>query len=530
MNRREFIGTATAAALLRRFSYTFSKPASPISLDLRVPMRAAAECATRRMDATRNYRPWFGVQIENGLPSQLVHENWDLGDTSGRFLEAFVMARQMFSPPPFMRLAERRIRAFLHSLFKNGVIYGEDTAGPDHMFAQGSALYALVSDYEASPDSGLRARIESFILALEKLAAKEEDYSWYPQVATKLAPCSHMGAYQIFPMVRFYELTRFAPALRFSERLSRWVLFHDPTITPAGVITKTAWEGHLHAWMDTFTGIIRCAAAGADLDHEAICRRAERLYLWVREHWTTDFGWVADSVGSQTCETDTITSFIRLALELIRIGRHEYWNDIERAVRNQLVENQFRNVDRLHIADTTVRKGVSGAFESYAKPNTLLALQKGTLEGCCIHGGMRGLFVAFQNAVTVSGDAIRVNLLLSNTRPQLDVVSFLPHQGRLELHTQSQQPIWVRCPDWLKPDKAKVDGPGSLKVENKSKGPYLKLSGLTPGAKLSIDFDLPEKEKSYTVAGNLYKAKWCGDTVLELSPCGEPYPIYLRRR
>ena len=492
-------------------------------------MRLAAECAINRMDPARNYRPWFGVQIENGLPAKLVHERWDLGDTSGRFLEAFVMARQMFSAPPLVWLSEQRIRKFLNSLFKDGVVSSEDASGIDHMFAQGSALYGLVSDYEANPHAALRARIETCILALERLAVQEADYSWYPQVATKIAPCSHMGAYQIFPIVRFYELTRFAEALKFAERLSRWVLFHDPTITPDGVITKTGWEGHLHAWMDTFTGIIRCAAAGADLEHEAICRRAEKLYLWVREHYTTEFGWVADSVGSQTCETDTITSFIRLALELIRIGRHEYWNDIERAVRNQLVENQFGNVDRLHLAQAAVRNGVQGAFESYANPNSLLAMTKGTLEGCCIHGGMRGLSLAFQNAVTISKDVIRVNLLLSNSRPLLDIVSFFPDKGRLELQTRSQLPIWVRCPDWLIPDKAKVDGPKSLRVENEVKSPYLRLGGLTPGGKISVEFDLPERTKSYTVAGKLYTVKWRGDTVMEMSPPGEPYPIYLGR-
>jgi hypothetical protein len=481
------------------------------------------------MDPARNYRPWFGVQVENGLPAKLVHERWDLGDTSGRFLEGFVMARQMFSPSPLMQRSEQRIREFLNSLFKDGVVSGEDPKSIDHMFAQGSALYGLVSDYESNRHAALRARIESFILALEKLAVREADYSWYPQVATKIAPCSHMGAYQIFPIVRFYELTKFEEALKFAERLSRWVLFHDPTITTDGVITKTAWEGHLHAWLDTFTGIIRCAAAGADLDHDAICRRAEKLYLWVREHYTTEFGWVADSVGSQTCETDTITSFIRLALELIRIGRYEYWNDIERAVRNQLVENQFGNVDRLNLSDAALRNGVRGAFESYANPNSLLALKKGTLEGCCIHGGMRGLFLAFQNSLTVSRDAIRVNLLISNSRRPLDVVSFLPHRGRLELQTRGQLPIWIRCPDWLPPDRAKVDGPKSLKVENEPPNPYLRLSGLTPGAKVSVEFDLPEKEKSYSVAGNRYIAKWRGDTVVKMSPPGEPYPTYLGR-
>lgn len=165
LNRREFLTTAAVAAFFPKSPYSPSEPRQPKTLDLRIPMRAAAECAINRMDPARNYRPWFGVQIENGLPAKLVHEKWDLGDTSGRFLEAFVMARQMFSPPPLMRLSEKRIREFLNSLFRDGVVSSEDPAAIDHMFAQGSALYGLVSDYEASPDAGLCARIESFILA-----------------------------------------------------------------------------------------------------------------------------------------------------------------------------------------------------------------------------------------------------------------------------------------------------------------------------------------------------------------------------
>src|SRR5262245_835977 len=208
MNRRRFLGTATSVLLPRSLG-GFSDSAPPKTLDLRIPMRLAAECAINRMDPARDYRPWFGVQIENGAPMKLVHEKWDLGDTSGRFLEAFVMARQMFSAPSLMRRSEQKIREFLNSLFKDGVVSGEDQEGIDHMFAQGSALYALVSDYESNPHAALRARIERFILALERLAVQEADYSWYPQVATKIAPCSHMGGYQIFPMVRFYESTGF---------------------------------------------------------------------------------------------------------------------------------------------------------------------------------------------------------------------------------------------------------------------------------------------------------------------------------
>jgi hypothetical protein len=49
---------------------------------------------------------------------------WDFGDTSGRFLEALILARQMIQPHPAMTNAENRIRRFLNSLFDStGLVY-----------------------------------------------------------------------------------------------------------------------------------------------------------------------------------------------------------------------------------------------------------------------------------------------------------------------------------------------------------------------------------------------------------------------
>src|SRR6185437_3611065 len=103
-------------------------------------------------------------------------------DTSGRFVEALILARQMIPADPAMTTAENRIRKFFNSLFDStGLVYNPALKQPDHMFAQGSALYALVTDYEESRDAGVRARIEKFIGALNKSAVQERDYLWFPQ-------------------------------------------------------------------------------------------------------------------------------------------------------------------------------------------------------------------------------------------------------------------------------------------------------------------------------------------------------------
>ena len=322
-------------------------------------------------------------------------------------------------------------------------------------------------------------------------------------------------------------MTGYTPALQFAARLSRWPLYHDDTVTPNGVITKTGWEGHLHAWMDTFSGILRCARAGApDLNHPEISERAYRVFEWVKANYTSPFGWVADSVGATTCETDTITSAIRLALELIKEGHSEYWNDVERFVRNQLVENQFRNVETLHLADPMLIRGIRGCFESWADPNTLLAVKNGDIEGCCINGGIRGLFLASQNAIQETTEEVRVNILISAISSSVEVASYLPYQGRLDLYISGAKRIRVRTPDWLHPNDVRVNASAGVHVERQSSAVVLK--GPVAGAPITLRFEQPEVERVHEVAKRSYRALWRGDTVVQLLPAGNPYPIFQR--
>jgi hypothetical protein len=528
MDRRAFLGMFPCAAIAQSLARSSRAP-RPVTLDLRDPMRLGAECVLNRMDSSENHRPWFAVEVVNHRPTRLRHDVWDFGDTGGRFLEALILARQMTPATPEMLNGERHVRSFVMALLNDqDIVWNPDQKRPDHMFAQGSALYGLVSDFEASRDPALRARIQRFIAALDRMAVHENDYLWFPQVATKIAPCSHMAAYQVLPIVRFYELTGYLPALKYAERLSRWAFYHDPTVTPDGVITKTFWEGHLHAWMDTFSGIIRCSRAGSGLDHGVVVRRSQKLYEWVRANYTSPFGWVADSVGSKTCETDTITSGIRLALELIKEGHPEYWNDVERFTRNQLVENQFRDVTSLAIRDATLRRGLRGSFESYADPNTLLAAEKGDVEGCCINGGMRGLFLAYQNAITESRGEVRVNLLLSAGNRSMEVVSFLPYEGRLELYPMTPRPILLRCPEWLRPERIRIGSQSATRIVAKHQAGHLRITGAKPGSQIVLRFEQPEEQRTHWVAGRTYRARWRGDTVIEMLPSGGTYPIFTR--
>ena len=526
MLRREFLSTLCAGAVVSALPQG-AKLLWPDTLDIRTPVRLAVSCIANRMDASMGYRPWFLVEVKDSKPIRLRHDVWDFGDMSGRFLEGLILARNMFEPTDGMLRDEARIRGFLTSLLRpDGLVMNPDQRGVDHMFAQGSALYGLVTDFNAGHDPAMSVRIKALIEGLNRRARHEADYLWFPEVATPIAPCSHMAAYQVLPVVRYYELTNDATALRYAERLSRWAFYHDPTVTEQGVITKTGWEGHLHAWMDTYSGILRCARAGGNLDRNEVLTRSQRLFEWVKLNYTTPYGWVADSVGSETCETCTISAAIRLALELIKEGHAEYWDDVERFVRNQLVANQFLDVDPLGIEDQATARGLRGAFESYAAPNTLIASRDAGIEGCCINGGIRGFFLAYQSAIGESDDAIQINLLLSNATRGVRVVSYLPEDGRLDLYPLASKALLVRLPKWLRVEDVTVNGPARIRQAAGTGGNFLRLSGVKPGTRITLQFKPREMAVKSVVAKKRYDVLWEGDTVMKLGPAGRPYPIY----
>ncbi|MBN1899696.1 glycoside hydrolase family 127 protein [Candidatus Sumerlaeota bacterium] len=513
-------------------------------INLEGAMALAANSIAFRLDETQNHRPFFYIKGQNGVPAFLKHGSWDLGDMTGRYLESMVMARRMTQPRDEWTFAEQRLLDFLKLLLHNDlhIVMDIDKNAPDHAFSQGSALYGLVMLYEDTKDLSTRKLMENYILGLRQHAIPRGDHAIYPNVATTNGPCSHMAGYQICPLIRFFELTGFDPALDLAENLSLWSFYHDDTIDAQGIITKSGWEGHIHAWADALSGIMQCARHSKKLSREETAIRCRKTYDWLRSTQVTDFGWTPDFPGSPTSETCAISSMMRLALELIREGHGQYWNDWERFTRNQLIENQFRNVDFLNIKDARVAGALSGSFDCWAKPNTLFAPVRqwgkeddGDVEGCCVNGGMRGLYMAYTNILTKGKNEICVNLLIDHETEEYRISSHLPFEGKIIIEPKPSQQefhpviLKVRMPDWVNFSSIRIhDGKEALPVEKE--GNYLKIPLRSPGSRIRIMFDIQEKEETVSVANEDYHLEWVCDTILKVSPPGKNYPIYQRNK
>ncbi|MGA2662650.1 MAG: hypothetical protein ABSH34_34655, partial [Verrucomicrobiota bacterium] len=506
---------------------------NPATLDLREPMSLAAWAIPARLDPRLDYRPWFLLRGSNGIPTTAEHASWDLGDMTGRYLESLLLARRMGISAAELSEAEARLGRYLLGLLgSDGLAHDPASGAIDHSFSQGSALYGLVAWFEDSGDPLVRQAIERLITGQLKRAKRQGDMLVDPTVKLEQSSGSHLAGCQIYPVIRFYELTGSADALALAEGLTRWALA-DPVLGPGGEITKPlSWEGHIHSWLDTLAGCARTARNSSSLERAKVVGRCRAVYDWVRRTNGSSFGWFATYPTGGSSETCAISSAIRLALELAACGHPEYFNDVERFVRNQLLEAQFKDLNAYREGTNRPNPLLLGCFDSQSMPNGHLGTRGGedvgTVEGCCLNGGMRALALAWAASQTADESGVTVNLALSRSGPACEVIGCQPARGRVEVLPRRPGAVRIRLPDWA--DRGQV----TVLIDGKRcsweyEQPFVVLGSVPAQARVSVEYPLREFDEAAACGGQTFHLHWRGDTVMAVDPPGRREPAYQRQ-
>jgi hypothetical protein len=69
---------------------------------------------------------------------------------------------------------------------------------------------------------------------------------------------------------------------------------------------------------------------------------------------------------------------------------------------------------------------------------------------CCTANGNQGFYFAWEGITRRSGDTGIINMWLNRRSPWLDVWSWLPYQGKLEVRNKGMKQIVVRKPSWAR--------------------------------------------------------------------------------
>ncbi|MFB6137779.1 MAG: hypothetical protein ABEJ42_05485 [Halobacteriaceae archaeon] len=545
----------------------------PDTLVLEDHARAALNALTRYVDEPADDRPYMTASLDRD-PATLSHSGWDFGSSVGRLVSSITLAREMTGDRETGADVEERLRERLLDMFADdGLNYREET---DHgepranMHDQRSVLLGLTTWYLATGDEDVRAAADDLCAALKRIAVKEghphlakQDFWYYP--ATEYTPDgwpsedavflgmnvdpAHTSARLLNPLAKYHEATGNRDALELGRYFGRHTVEYSGSINDDGSfnVGTEFRTGHFHSRMVSVTAVARFAALDDDAAHLAWARD---VFEWALEQGTA-YGWFPHAMREDYVhkhETCALVDMIELGILLAERGHPSYWGDVERFVRNQLVGSQLLETDWIREADEPADDGhrdvaarSRGAFPGWAAANDFVCDvgSNPDVMTCCVASGTRGLFLAWQNAVTVtetdggpSADPTRevsVNLLLNRHTPALDVHSWLPHEGRVELAAHEPADLLrVRIPEWADPQRVSlaVDGEDARTHWD---GPFLVTRDVHAGADLALTFGVRETETVETAADREFLVEWRADDVLSISPEGSVHPLFADR-
>lgn len=481
--------------------------------------------------------PYFNIFWTD--PAEAAHDWPDSGDVTARQLQAAIMARRMTGLElPIEKIWHENILSYLDP--QTGLIirprtpYADGDENVSFMGDQALALYALATAYLDSGDPALRKIILKMIDSLcQRYESGNEPFSAvaYGFIIESLMVCA--------------RLMNVEAALQLAKFLVKRV-FTDPKIfSPDNTFCQ---GGHTHTNLRTLVGAADYALYTND---PIIYSRVDALYRYVKSI-TTRFGFLPEVIERQgdmiACETCTLMDYIGLAVTLANHGYPEYWGEVERTVRNHLIESQVQDTSWLKSDPTKpdteqfswrdIDKRMIGGYAGWSAPNHILAYCETLIWGgpelrgkirafqnCCGGSGTHAFFIAWKNAARYDNGCLSVNLHIDKLLPQAEIRGYQPYRGLLTIQLKASCNVKVRIPEFVKPEEMKVE-PNMASI--KTWRNFLDLGHRTAGEMIRITYPLPVYQEEISV-GNPgfrqyhYRVTWKGDTVVKMEPLGNDY-------
>ena len=443
----------------------------------------------------------------------------------------------------------------------------------------------------------MEQELRSLTAGLLRIAVRQGDYAYYPEHGGWGEPCAYprsgwlntdeaqgeteggegsvvcMHGHQIYAAARWYTESHQGEALELARRLTRYVmlprfwggvpdpyaerkdmkLIHigahrgDPAYTAGH--EQGHWYSHFHARAIALRGILEYAWAAGD---ERAAEFVRRAYEYTLSQGIARMGWInCYPAGMNHVEGCALGDLAALGIRLSDYGLGDYWDDVDAVARNQLVEQQLTRPGLLE----RISQNASGQCCEHAPegqlffPEDLFTRTLGVYGGtalptsipnlwvmhCCTGNATQGLYYAWEGALREQAGLAEVNLFLNRAGKLLDIDSFLPFEGRVQIRNHAARAVAVRIPYWARREALSIDVNGTPRASRRI-GNRLLLEDLQPGDVVNLTFPLTKQVLTYTANANSpqeqeYTLTLRGSTVVDISPrddSPDSYPLYLR--
>ena len=410
---------------------------------------------------------------------------------------------------------------------------------------------------------------------LAELVVEKDDYAYFPSYgfspdAKRLEGVPQQGlsatytAWALQGLAQFYRASGYEPAGRLARRLALFLKDHADIYDAKGRYLYSqqeldglkAWKhepqtnperlgGHHHHHS---IGVLAIADYAAAVGDKELLSWAAASYEWARDHESASktVGFFAeylqrDYPSAETCE---IADMLGLAVKLSAAGAGGYWDDVDRYLRNQFVENQLTRHDWLERLPAAMREADApptpgesrdrvsernvGTFSGWATANEWTRV--GQLMHCCVGNAGRALYYVWEHCVTHSDGILRVNLLLNRASPWADVQSHIPFAGKVEITVKSSlKELLIRAPEWLRSgsEEAACSVNGGVRPLL-WQGRYFGVGEVKAGDVVAITFPIAERVVRERIGGLDCTLIIKGSTVVKMEPSGTLNPLYQR--
>lgn len=352
-------------------------------------------------------------------------------------------------------------------------------------------------------------------------------------------------------MSLYHRLTGHEPALDLAGALVRRVLNDDQAFGEDG-----RWlTHHFHTNTGALIGMLDYAMTINDRELIAFVGNSyefgkaigEPLVGYYAEHTAgnaSQHGYELDNEHT-TCETCEVADMLVLGVKLTLAGAADYWEDVDRCVRNQFTENQLTRPGwserfaadseespyralhgplQLWEQEEDAEERALGSWAGWAYANDAYPQ---SLMQCCAGNAGRSMYYVWDSIVTEDGDEVQVNLHLNRASKWLDVESHLPYEGKVVLKIKNAPQVKVRIPAWTDCDQVTCDVNGEAIDLDWVKN-YIRVKGLSKGDRVTVTFPMREMTLFREIGARSYKLTIKGNTVINIDPPGTIYPLYQR--
>ena len=562
----------------------------PDTLDVAERANLAVRFLTRMPDPDADYEVYFWVILERNPP--VMWHDFHGAHIQPLFMEALPLLRSVTGRKVGMHVDRGWMEAALHMQGEDGLIYmpargrpwardnyhtwdvGEDGSSDQlASIVHNGFMCSLIALYYSQTGQGLwKTALLRLVDRLAQLMVYKEDFCYPPVTSVnpgaivrpdapmpdpdcRLEAGGLVAGWIILGLCRAYQATGYEPSLDLAGRLAVYLMRHCGCYD---AYARFLGMAHTHQHCEPLIGLLDYGLISGNTEMIGFARKG---YEYARSCGSPTIGYYPPGILGPDTVYDYATiqeysnqpsygcatgDMVVLPVKLSQAGTGDYWDDVDRIVRNHFFERQMLRsdwIERVHretpvtpvdenrseTADRVVERHV-GAFATLAAPNEFYcgrtAYGRGFIH-CCSGNLTRAIYHLWNGMLEFQEGELSVNLLLNRASPWADVDSYIPYEGRVDVHVKQSCRLQVRIPEWVKPEETAC----TAKEERRPlgwEGRYAQVGAVQPGDVVTLTFPIAERTVKETIAGVEYTLIIKGNEVVHIDPPGRVYPLYQR--